>query len=31
MRLQAVVRFEAGETNREVAAELRVSERSVER
>ncbi|GHG45073.1 hypothetical protein Shyd_85490 [Streptomyces hydrogenans] len=31
IRLQAVVRFEAGETNREVAAALRVSERSVER
>ncbi|MFD3622977.1 helix-turn-helix domain-containing protein [Streptomyces sp. NPDC058676] len=31
IRLQAVVRFEGGETNREVAAALRVSERSVER
>ncbi|MFF6903751.1 winged helix-turn-helix domain-containing protein [Streptomyces hydrogenans] len=31
IRLQAVVRFEAGETNREVAAAPRVSERSVER
>ncbi|MFC9488237.1 helix-turn-helix domain-containing protein, partial [Streptomyces hydrogenans] len=29
--MQAVVRFEDGETNREVAAALRVSERSVER
>nr|WP_030950287.1 winged helix-turn-helix domain-containing protein [Streptomyces sp. NRRL S-646] len=31
IRLQAVVRFEGGETNREVAVALRVSERSVER
>ncbi|MER5664016.1 helix-turn-helix domain-containing protein [Streptomyces mirabilis] len=31
IRLQAVVRFEGGETNREVAAALRVSERSVVR
>ncbi|KUN17652.1 transposase [Streptomyces corchorusii] len=31
IRLQAVVRFESGEKNREVAAALRVSERSVER
>ncbi|MFD9932277.1 winged helix-turn-helix domain-containing protein [Streptomyces massasporeus] len=31
IRLQAVVRFEGGETNREVAAAVRVSERSVER
>ncbi|MDQ0767130.1 transposase [Streptomyces canus] len=31
IRLQAVVCFEGGETNREVAAALRVSERSVER
>ncbi|MFB7114501.1 winged helix-turn-helix domain-containing protein [Streptomyces sp. NPDC056291] len=31
IRLQAVVRFEAGEKNREIAAALRVSERSVER
>ncbi|MFC9399183.1 winged helix-turn-helix domain-containing protein [Streptomyces sp. NPDC057027] len=31
IRLQAVVRFEAGKTNREVAAALRGSERSVER
>ncbi|MFJ2237902.1 helix-turn-helix domain-containing protein [Streptomyces sp. NPDC087859] len=31
IRLQAVVRFEGGETNREAAAALRVSERSVER
>ncbi|MFE9628777.1 winged helix-turn-helix domain-containing protein [Streptomyces sp. NPDC006527] len=31
IRLQAVVRFEGGETNRAVAATLRVSERSVER
>ncbi len=31
IRLQAVVRFEAGETNREVAVALQVSERSVER
>nr|WP_134008997.1 winged helix-turn-helix domain-containing protein [Streptomyces sp. 846.5] len=31
VRLQAVVGFEAGEKNREIAAALRVSERSVER
>ena len=31
IRLQAVERFERGEKNREVAAALRVSERSVER
>lgn len=31
IRLRAVVCFEGGETNREVAAALRVSERSVER
>jgi transposase len=31
VRLQAVTRFEAGENNREVAAALQVSERSVER
>lgn len=31
IRLQAVVRFEDGEKNREVAAALRVSERSVKR
>ncbi|MEV2211319.1 helix-turn-helix domain-containing protein [Streptomyces sp. NPDC050997] len=31
IRLQAVVRIEGGETNRGVAAALRVSERSVER
>ncbi|MEU1165131.1 helix-turn-helix domain-containing protein [Streptomyces sp. NPDC005921] len=31
IRLQAVVRFEGGETNRAVAAALRVGERSVER
>ncbi|WP_331741405.1 winged helix-turn-helix domain-containing protein [Kitasatospora sp. NBC_00085] len=31
IRLQAVVRFEGGEKNREIAASLRVSERSVER
>ncbi|MEV8034933.1 winged helix-turn-helix domain-containing protein [Streptomyces sp. NPDC086182] len=31
VRLQAVTRFEGGETNREIAAALRVSERSVER
>ncbi|MFA7763754.1 helix-turn-helix domain-containing protein [Streptomyces sp. NRRL S-448] len=31
IRLQAVVRFEGGEKNREVATALRVSERSVER
>ncbi|KQV16777.1 MULTISPECIES: winged helix-turn-helix domain-containing protein [unclassified Kitasatospora] len=31
VRLQAVERFEAGEKNREIAAALRVSERSVER
>ncbi|KQW02686.1 winged helix-turn-helix domain-containing protein [Streptomyces sp. Root369] len=31
IRLQAVVRFEGGETNYAVAAALRVSERSVER
>jgi transposase len=31
IRLQAVERFERGEKNREVAATLRVSERSVER
>ncbi|BBC33966.1 Transposase [Streptomyces graminofaciens] len=31
VRLQAVDRFERGEKNREVAAALRVSERSVER
>ncbi|WP_406210566.1 winged helix-turn-helix domain-containing protein [Kitasatospora sp. NBC_01560] len=31
IRLQAVVRFEGGEKNREIAALLRVSERSVER
>ncbi|MFE7278059.1 helix-turn-helix domain-containing protein [Streptomyces sp. NPDC057623] len=30
-RLQAVERFEGGEKNREIAAALRVSERSVER
>ncbi|ALP00046.1 transposase [Streptomyces hygroscopicus subsp. limoneus] len=30
IRLQAVVRFESGEKNREVAAALRASERSVE-
>lgn len=31
VRLQAVAGFEAGDRNREIAAELRVSERSVER
>lgn len=31
IRLQAVERFEGGEKNREIAAALRVSERSVER
>ncbi|MFE5298094.1 helix-turn-helix domain-containing protein [Streptomyces sp. NPDC056632] len=31
IRLQAVERFEDGENNREIAAALRVSERSVER
>ncbi|MGW2508390.1 helix-turn-helix domain-containing protein, partial [Streptomyces scopuliridis] len=31
IRLEAVGRFEAGEKNREIAAVLRVSERSVER
>jgi transposase len=31
IRLEAVVRFESGEKNREIAAALRVSERSVER
>ncbi|MBD0688452.1 winged helix-turn-helix domain-containing protein [Streptomyces sp. CBMA123] len=31
IRLQAVVRFEGGEKNRDIAAALRVSERSVER
>jgi transposase len=31
VRLQAVTGFEAGEKNREIAAALRVSERSVER
>ncbi|MEU0402467.1 winged helix-turn-helix domain-containing protein [Streptomyces sp. NPDC006197] len=31
IRLQAVERFEGAETNREIAAALRVSERSVER
>ena len=31
VRLQAVVGFEVGEKNREIAAALRVSERSVER
>ena len=31
VRLQAVTGFEAGEMNREIAAALRVSERSVER
>jgi transposase len=31
IRLEAVVRFEGGEKNREIAAALRVSERSVER
>ncbi|WP_225101955.1 winged helix-turn-helix domain-containing protein [Streptomyces sp. CoH27] len=31
IRLQAVARFEGGETNKEIAAGLRVSERSVER
>ncbi|MEH0554872.1 helix-turn-helix domain-containing protein [Streptomyces sp. B21-101] len=31
MRLDAVVRFEAGQTTRAVATALRVSERSVER
>ncbi|MEV0537888.1 helix-turn-helix domain-containing protein [Kitasatospora sp. NPDC050463] len=31
IRLQAVVRFQGGEKNQEIAAALRVSERSVER
>lgn len=31
IRLEAVGRFEGGAKNREIAAELRVSERSVER
>ncbi|MFI8090713.1 helix-turn-helix domain-containing protein [Streptomyces sp. NPDC086080] len=31
IRLQAVERFEGGERNREIAAALRVTERSVER
>jgi hypothetical protein len=31
IRLQAVERFERGEKNRQIAAALRVSERSVER
>ncbi|MFF8366873.1 helix-turn-helix domain-containing protein [Rhodococcus erythropolis] len=31
VRLQAVERFEGGQRNREIAATLRVSERSVER
>nr|WP_239081352.1 helix-turn-helix domain-containing protein [Streptomyces coelicoflavus] len=31
VRLQAVERFEGGQKNREIAAALRVSERSVER
>lgn len=31
VRLQAVERFEGGQKNREIAATLRVSERSVER